>query len=107
VHVDSSDHDLGDQPYCDGGDEGIHEYQFLARITRKSRAAPANHEGPMHDILLSRYVKFQNLMSGEQGQDLVEYGLLCTLIALVMISSISPIATVVTHFFTNVSTSLA
>lgn len=52
-------------------------------------------------------MKFQNLMSGEQGQDLVEYGLLCTLIALVMISSISPIATVVTHFFTNVSTSLA
>jgi Flp pilus assembly pilin Flp len=61
----------------------------------------------MHDILLSRYVKFQNLMSGEQGQDLVEYGLLCTLIALTMISSISPIATMVSRVFTNVSTSIA
>jgi Flp pilus assembly pilin Flp len=53
------------------------------------------------------YVKFQNLMSSEQGQDLVEYGLLCALIALAMISSITPIATAVTKVFTNVSTSLA
>jgi Flp pilus assembly pilin Flp len=53
------------------------------------------------------YVKFQNLASSEEGQDLVEYGLLCTLIALAVISSINPIATVVTRMFTNISTSLA
>jgi len=50
---------------------------------------------------------FQNLMSGEEGQDLVEYGLLCTLIALTMITSINPIATAVTKAFSNISTSLA
>jgi Flp pilus assembly pilin Flp len=61
----------------------------------------------MHERLITLYVKFQNLMSGEEGQDLVEYGLLCTLIALAMISSLNPIATVVTRMFTNVSSSLA
>jgi Flp pilus assembly pilin Flp len=61
----------------------------------------------MHERLLKLYVTFQNLMTGEQGQDLVEYGLLCTLIALAMISSINPIATAVTRMLSNVSSSLA
>ncbi len=61
----------------------------------------------MYNLLLKMYVKMQNLVSGEEGQDLVEYGLLCTLIALAMITSINPIATAVTRVFSNVSTSLA
>jgi Flp pilus assembly pilin Flp len=61
----------------------------------------------MHKRLLKLYVTFQNFVSGEQGQDMVEYGLLCALIALTMISSINPIATAVTKVFTNISTSLA
>ena len=61
----------------------------------------------MHNGLLKLYVKLRNLVSDEGGQDLVEYGLLCTLIALTMISGISPIATEVTKVFTNISSSLA
>jgi len=61
----------------------------------------------MHNQLLKMHVKFQNLMSGEEGQDMVEYGLLCTLLALAMISGINPIAAAVTRVFTNISTSLA
>ena len=61
----------------------------------------------MHDRLLKLYVNFQNLMYREEGQDLVEYGLLCSLIALGMISGISHIASAVTRIFSNVSTSLA
>lgn len=61
----------------------------------------------MHEKLFKLFVKFQTLASSEEGQDLVEYGLLCTLIALAAISSISPIATSVTRMFTNVSSSLA
>ncbi|MFZ0339235.1 MAG: Flp family type IVb pilin [Terracidiphilus sp.] len=61
----------------------------------------------MHERLLTMYVKFQNLMNGEQGQDLVEYALLCALIALALVSSINPLATAVTNVFTNVSSSLA
>jgi Flp pilus assembly pilin Flp len=61
----------------------------------------------MHDRLITLYVKFQTLVSNEEGQDLVEYGLLCTLIALALISGVSHVATAVSHAFTNVSTSLA
>jgi Flp pilus assembly pilin Flp len=61
----------------------------------------------MRDGLLMLYVKFQTLASGEEGQDLVEYGLLCTLIALAVISSVSHVATAVSHIFTNISSSLA
>jgi Flp pilus assembly pilin Flp len=61
----------------------------------------------MHERLLKLFVKLQTLASSEEGQDLVEYGLLCTLIALASISSISPIATAVTRMFTNISSSLA
>jgi Flp pilus assembly pilin Flp len=61
----------------------------------------------MHNGLLKLYVKLRNLVSDEGGQDLVEYGLLCTLIALTMISGINPIATEVTKVFTNISSSLA
>lgn len=61
----------------------------------------------MNDRLLTLYVKFQNLIADEQGQDLVEYGLLCSLIALSMISGVNHVASAVTRIFTNVSTSLA
>jgi Flp pilus assembly pilin Flp len=46
-------------------------------------------------------------MRGEQGQDSVEHELLCTFIARVMISSGNHITTAVSHFFTNVSATLA
>ena len=61
----------------------------------------------MHNTLLKLYTKFQNLANKEQGQDMVEYALLSSLIALALIASIPPIATAVTHVFNNVSSSLA
>jgi Flp pilus assembly pilin Flp len=60
----------------------------------------------MHNGLLTVYVKFQSLTGSEQGQDLVEYGLLCTLIALSMISGMHPIAAAVSRIFANVSSTL-
>ena len=61
----------------------------------------------MHDRLLKIYVKLQDLASEEKGQDLVEYALLVTLIALGAISGVNHVATAVTKVFTDVSTSLA
>ncbi len=61
----------------------------------------------MHNTLLKFYVKLQNLVNDERGQDLVEYALLVSLIALRAISGISHVATAVTKIFSNVSTSLA
>lgn len=53
------------------------------------------------------YIIFRNLAIVEQGQDLVEYGLLCSLIALTLIAGIGHIATAVNNVFANVSSSLA
>ena len=61
----------------------------------------------MNNVLLKLYVKFQGLGAGEEGQDLVEYALLLTMISLALITSINGIATAVTKVFTNVSSSLA
>jgi Flp pilus assembly pilin Flp len=61
----------------------------------------------MQGTILRLYVKLQNLTNSEQGQDLVEYALLCSLIALALIASISTLAHAVNNAFTNVSSSLA
>jgi Flp pilus assembly pilin Flp len=61
----------------------------------------------MSNMFLKLLVKFQCLASCEEGQDLVEYALLCTLISLALVLSISGIATAVNKVFTNISGSLA
>ena len=61
----------------------------------------------MRCTFLKLYVKLQNLANDQQGQDLVEYALLLTMISLALISGINGIATAITTVFTNVSSSLA
>ena len=61
----------------------------------------------MNNLLLKSYVKFQDLMNREEGQDLVEYALLVSLIALAAITGVGKVATAVTTVFSNISTSLA
>ena len=61
----------------------------------------------MNNYFLALYVKLQNLMSREEGQDLVEYALLVCLIALAAITGVQKVATAVNTVFTNISTSLA
>ena len=61
----------------------------------------------MNNLFLAMYVKLQNLMTREEGQDLVEYALLVCLIALAAITGVNKVATAVTTVFTNISSSLA
>jgi pilus assembly protein Flp/PilA len=61
----------------------------------------------MNNMFLAMYVKLQNLMNREEGQDLVEYALLVCLIALAAITGVNKVATAVTTVFTNISTSLS
>jgi len=80
------------------------------RRSKVSRLRPENHtlgECQMENMFLKLYVKFQSLANDQRGQDMVEYALLSSLIALALIASIPPIATAVTHVFNNVSSSLA
>lgn len=60
----------------------------------------------MNNAFLKLHLKLQALEDSVDGQDLVEYGLLVSLIALVCISGIGKLAGSVTTIFSNISTSL-
>jgi pilus assembly protein Flp/PilA len=59
----------------------------------------------MNTMLLKLYVKFQDLMNREEGQDLVEYALVVALIALGATASMKGLATVISTEFTTISSS--
>ena len=61
----------------------------------------------MHCTLQKLHGTFRNLASGEQGQDLIEYAMLTMLITLALISGVGGIAAMVSHTFSNISSSLA
>jgi Flp pilus assembly pilin Flp len=58
------------------------------------------------DRLLEMNVKFRELLTREDGQDLVEYGLLVILIACGAMTSISFVSTALVTMFTNISNSV-
>jgi pilus assembly protein Flp/PilA len=60
----------------------------------------------MAEMILKARIKFQDLMDREEGQDLVEYALLVSLIALACISGVKHVASAVNTVFGNVSSSL-
>jgi pilus assembly protein Flp/PilA len=57
-------------------------------------------------MLLKLYVKFQDLMNREEGQDLVEYALILALIALGATVAMKALATAISTEFTNITTQL-
>ncbi len=61
----------------------------------------------MNITLQKLLMKFQGLTHGEEGQDLVEYALLTTLISLALVLSINGIASAVNGVFSRISTSLS
>ena len=61
----------------------------------------------MNTLFLALYVKMQNLLTREEGQDLVEYALLIVLIALAAITATKGVASAVTNIFSNISVTLA
>ncbi|MGA3263035.1 MAG: Flp family type IVb pilin [Terracidiphilus sp.] len=60
----------------------------------------------MNTMLLKLYVKFQNLMNREEGQDLVEYALVVALIAFGATAGMKALATGLNSAFTNINTVL-
>ena len=60
----------------------------------------------MKNMLLTLYVKYQGLINREDGQDLVEYALLVSLVALAAITSVGFVSTALTGIFTKISNSL-
>jgi pilus assembly protein Flp/PilA len=61
----------------------------------------------MNNTLLKLYVKFQDLASREEGQDLVEYALVVALIAFGATAGMKALAGGLNTAFNNISTNLA
>ena len=61
----------------------------------------------MNTMLLKLYVKFQDLASREEGQDLVEYALVVALIAFGATAGMKALGTGINTLFSNISTTLA
>jgi pilus assembly protein Flp/PilA len=53
------------------------------------------------------YRKIQELFSHEEGQDLVEYALLITLIALAVVGGVNHVASAINNTFSRISTTLS
>jgi pilus assembly protein Flp/PilA len=60
----------------------------------------------MHALLLKLNFKLQDLLRGEEGQDLVEYALLCALLAFGIVGGMSNVAKGIDTAFSNISSSL-
>ena len=61
----------------------------------------------MNNMLLKLYVKFQDLVSREEGQDLVEYALVVALIAFGATAGMGALAGGINKAFNTISTTLA
>jgi pilus assembly protein Flp/PilA len=60
----------------------------------------------MNTMLLKLYVKFQDLMNREEGQDLVEYALVVGLISVAAVLGLKGVASAVNNVITNITTTL-
>jgi pilus assembly protein Flp/PilA len=60
----------------------------------------------MNNLLLKLYVKFQDLASREEGQDLVEYALVVALIAFGAVTGMSNLAKGLNTAFSSISSML-
>ena len=60
----------------------------------------------MNNLLIKLYVKFQDLASREEGQDLVEYALVVALIAFGATSGMGKLASGINTAFSNISSQL-
>ena len=60
----------------------------------------------MNTMFLKMYLKLQNLMNREEGQDLVEYALVLALISVAAVASLSTLATKITSVFNGIGNDL-
>ena len=60
----------------------------------------------MNTLLLKMYIKFQDLINREEGQDMVEYALVVALIALGATATMKTFAGEINTVFNNLTTQL-
>lgn len=76
---------------------------FLSASNKTSRTG----ENQLKKVLFNLYLKVQELARHEEGQDLVEYALLITMVALAAVGGIRHVTSAVNAVFSNISNTLA
>ena len=61
----------------------------------------------MNCLLMNLYLKASDLIHREDGQDLVEYALLITLVALAAVAGVNKVASAINTIFSNISATLS
>ena len=61
----------------------------------------------MNNLFLNLRAKLHGLKLGTEGQDLVEYALLVSLVALVCVAGVNNVASALNTVFSSISSSLA
>jgi pilus assembly protein Flp/PilA len=61
----------------------------------------------LNTLIFKTYFKMQEWMHREEGQDLVEYALLITLIALAVVGGVQHVASAINNTFSRISTTLS
>ena len=61
----------------------------------------------MNHALLKLNILVQKLLSNEEGQDLVEYGLIVALLSLAAVASLQSVSTTIASIFANIATTLS
>lgn len=60
----------------------------------------------MNTMFLKMYLKCQDLMNREEGQDLVEYALVIALVSVVAVASLQVLATKITSAFSSIASAM-
>jgi pilus assembly protein Flp/PilA len=61
----------------------------------------------LNNLFLKTYIKIQEMIERDNGQDLVEYALLITLIALAVVGGVQHVASAINNTFSRISTTLS
>jgi len=57
----------------------------------------------MNTMIMKMYLKCQDLMNREEGQDLVEYALVIALISIAAVATMKTLSTAITNVFTGIT----
>lgn len=60
----------------------------------------------MNNLMISMFVKLQNALKNEEGQDLVEYGLVVALVAFGAVAAMKALGTEISTVFSSISSTL-
>jgi pilus assembly protein Flp/PilA len=60
----------------------------------------------MNTMIMKMYLKCQDLMNREEGQDLVEYALVIALISIAAVATMKTLSTAIVGVFTTITSSL-